>query len=364
MPSISNPFADSTVHNDTLLHYLTLQGRLSNQEFGEAFQVIHDKRRRAAPPGSQAAPPKAADKRAAMRLYGQLGFGDYDAQHGLLRVHPPGVILLPAPTGFCGRRMLLTGARTRQLIEDISQQAAALDVEVEVSPQPNSNTHLLLPDRVVLTARGTAQTSYGLPKLKHLAAECRLQFCSDLVQPELMAFSTKLEAYGASLQPHNDELPDDWKQSWFNPQTLQWQEGIGDKSFSLVEFELTVYRRHCYLWQDNIPYAVDKSWGRYLVLSRAEAGAPKRVLLHSQSQELLAVPAATPLPELPARAATLLSGLAPEQCFIEYGGQIRRYNVYSAPGMYTLLYNKLPELLGQKIIEVQHLNCLPPSCYE
>lgn len=351
------------MHNDTLLHYLTLQGRLTNQEFGEAFQTIHDQRRREAVRGSRANMPQAADRRAAMRLYGQLGFGDYDAQHGLLQVQPPGIILLPAPMGFCGRRMLLVGARTRELTTELKQRAAALDVQVEISPQTDSNNHLLLPDRVVLTSHDVAKNGYGLTKLKHLAAECQLQFCSDLVQPELMAFSTKLNDYGASLQPYNDELPDDWKQRWFDPQTLQWEEGVGDRSFSLVEFELTVYRRHCYLWQDNIPYAVDKSWGRYLILSRAESGKPKHVLLYSQQQGLLAVPAATPLPDLPARAATLLSGLAPEQCLIERGGRIRRYNVYHTHGAYHLLHNKLPKLLGQEIIEIQHLNCLLSSSH-
>lgn len=94
------------MNNDLLLHYLTTKRGLSNQEFGDAFQSLHDARRRALL--EKEAMIEAADRRAAMRLYGQLGFADYDAEHGRLEIQPPMLLLLPVEPGN-GRRMLLTG---------------------------------------------------------------------------------------------------------------------------------------------------------------------------------------------------------------------------------------------------------------
>jgi hypothetical protein len=333
--------------NDTLLHYLTTTGNLSNQEFGEAYQTLHDARRRLTDEHTEYPVFVTADRRASMRLYGQLGFGDYDAMKGQLRVQSPTMLLLPVPPSS-GRRVLLTGGRTRELLASVRQAAVQHNVKVSVSSQHESNGHLLLPDRIELTAVGPPNEGFGLTKLKALAEQCEINICTDLLQAELLAFSVKLEDYRASLQPYEEELPDDWKQLWFDPQVLRWLPGPGNKAFSLVEFEFTVYRKECYLWQDGKPYAVDKSWGRYLTL----AHVGKQVLLHSQKQQLLAVPASAPLPELLARSAALLSGYAPEQRPLLHEGQFRRYNIYQTPGAYTMLYNKLPVLLGQKIIEI------------
>lgn len=285
-----------------------------------------------------------------MRLYGQLGFGDYDASRGVLRVQAPTMLLLPVAHSS-GRRMLLTGGRTHELMERVRQAATQLGVAVNVCSQHCSNAHLLLPDRVELAAEGLPTQGFGLAVLWQLADQCGIGFYTDILQPELFAFSVKLEEYRSALQPYGDELPEGWKQLWFDPTTLRWQPGIGDKTFGLSEFEFTVYRKQCYLWQEGVPYAVDKSWGRYLVLARAK----KQVLLHSRSQQLLAVPASVPFPELPARAAVLLSGCAPEQRFLQYEGQMRRFNIYQTPGAYNMLCNKLPDLLGQKIIMVSSL---------
>lgn len=280
-----------------------------------------------------------------MRLYGQLAFGDYDAASGILRVQPPAMVWLPVGFGS-GRRMLLLGARTPALLSRIKEVATTLGVQVRVESQRDSNARLLLPDRVELTAIGSSIEAFGGKRLKQLAEDCGIKFCADLVQAELLSFSVNLNDYQQALQPYAEELPDDWKQSWFNPQTLGWEEGAGNKLFCLTEFEFTVYRKQCYLWQNGVAYAVDKSWGRYLMLAHAK----KRVLLYSGSQNLLKVPAAAPLPELPARAAALLSGYAPEQ---EWNPVEKRlYNVYQADGAYQILYNRLGKLLGQPIVEI------------
>lgn len=341
----------STLSNDTLLHYLTTAGKLDNRAFGDAFQALHDNRRRtAAILETHFDAPDVADRRASMRLYGQLGFGDYDAARGMLLVQPPTMLLLPITQGK-GRRMLLTGGRTRDLLNNLKRAAPKFKVSVDVCEQHASNGRLLLPDRVELTSVGIRSDEFGLVNLRQLALHCGINFCTNLLQAELLTFSVGLEEYLAALQPYTEELPDGWKQTWFDPLTLSWLPGPGNKAFGLVEFEFTVYKKQCYLWQDGQAYAVDKSWGRYLVL----ANAGKNVLLHSQSQQLLAVPASTPFPELIARAAALLSGCAPEQRKINDAGILRRYNIHQTPESYTMLYNKLPILLGQRIINVASL---------
>lgn len=341
----------STLSNDTLLHYLTTAGKLDNRAFGDAFQAVHDNRRRATVRLENHDAPDVADRRASMRLYGQLGFGDYDAARGMLRIQPPMMLLLPIAQGK-GRRMLLTGGRTRDLLDIIKRAAPKFKVSVDVCEQHATNSRLLLPDRVELTSGGTHSDGFGLANLRQLALHCGIKFCTDLLQAGLLSFSVGLEEYRAALQPYTEELPNGWKQTWFDPMTVGWPKNAPEnKDFGLVEFEFTVYRKQCYLWQDGQAYAVDKSWGRYLVLAKAG----KNVLLHSQSQHLLAVPASTPFPELIARAAALLSGCAPEQRKIDDGGILRRYNIYQTPESYTMLYNKLPALLGQRIINVASL---------
>lgn len=332
---------------DTLLHYLSTTGRLSSQEFGDAFQTLHDARRRMCPEGYQI--PDATARRASMRLYGQLGFGDYDAE-GMLWAQPPAVLLLPVPPGS-GRQMLLVGARTADLINQLRAAAALRGVQVSVCSQHESNAYLLLPDRVTLKATGSPQEEFGLSALRQVAIDCGIKFCSDLVQAELFDFSATLIEYKASLQPHPKVLEDDWKQSWFDPQQMRWVDGPGDKHFCLTEFEFNVYRKQCYLWQDGQAYPVDKSWGRYIALHQAG----RQELLFCRPQGLLAVPAAVPLPELPARAAALLSGCAPEQRLLLREGQPRWYNVYQASGLYLLFFNKLRAILGQQVVEVPSL---------
>lgn len=354
------------VPNDLLLHYLSSVGKLTNQEFGEALQTVHDARRLACPSSTHYPTPTTADRQAALRLFSQLGFGDYDSLTGTIQALPPALLRLPIADSD-GRRMLLTGARTPKLLCHLREAADSLGIRLTISSQydgqiiaenlANFTTPLresitqpfrqLLPDRVELFAQGGVSQHYGDQPLKTLAVQCGIQFCGDIVSANLLHFSGSLQDYQQSLVPYTEELPPDWKQSWFDPQTLTWQPGTGDRTgFCLVEFEYRVYRRQCFLWQNGIPYAVDKSWGRYLVLQHAN----KQVLCYNQRDQVLKVPAAVPFPELPARAVALLSGFAP---MLEWNeSEKRRYNVYQTGNTYHLLHGRLPSVLGQQICEI------------
>ncbi|MDO7848685.1 hypothetical protein Q5H92_20130 [Hymenobacter sp. M29] len=364
-PTNSFPQEDfGGIPNDLLLHYLSSVGKLTNQEFGDALQSIHDDRRLACP--THYPTPTTADRQAALRLFSQLGFGDYDSLAGTIQVLPPALLRLPI-AGNAARRMLLTGARTPQLLRQLREAADSLGIQVTINSQYDGQTiaenltgltpslreattqpfRLLLPDRVELLAHGSPAQLYGDQQLKALATQCGIQFCGDIVQANLLNFSGSLRDYHQALVEYTEELPPDWKQSWFDPQTLRWQPGTGDRSsFCLVEFEYRVYRRQCFLWQNGKPYVVDKSWGRYLVLQHAN----KQVLYYNRRDQVLKVPAAVPFPELPARAIALLSGFAPTLEWNE--SEKRRYNVYQTGNTHNLLYNRLPSVLGQQIREI------------
>lgn len=366
-PTNSFPQKDfGGVPNDLLLHYLSSVGKLTNQDFGDILQTIHDDRRLSCPSPTHYPTPTTADRQAALRLFSQLGFGDYDSLAGTIQVLPPALLRLPI-AGDAGRRMLLTGARTPQLLRRLQEAADSLGVQLTINSQYDGQTiagnlagfttslreattqpfRLLLPDRVELLAHGSPAQLYGDQQLKALATQCDIQFCGDIVPANLLNFSGSLRDYHLALAEYTEELPPDWKQSWFDPQTLKWQPGTGDRSsFCLVEFEYRVYRRQCFLWQNGKPYAVDKSWGRYLVLQHAN----KQVLYYNRRDQVLKVPAAVPFPELPARAIALLSGFAPTLEWNE--SEKRRYNVYQTGNTHNLLYNRLPSVLGQQIREI------------
>ncbi|MBF9239511.1 hypothetical protein I2I05_19110 [Hymenobacter sp. BT683] len=355
-------FGDSP--NDLLLHYLSSVSKLTNQAFGEALQTIHDARRLSCPAPARYPTPTTADRQAAFRLYSQLGFGDYDSLAGTIQVLPPALLRLPI-AGSAGRRMLLTGARTPQLLLQLRSAAEAHGVLLTINSQFNGESiwnslsdpettissattqafRQLLPNRVELLAHGHPTQGYGDDKLKGLAAQCGIQFCGDMISADLLQFSGSLIEYQQALAPYTEELPTDWKQSWFDPQTLKWYPGAGDRAFCLTEYEYRVYRRQCFLWQDGIPYAVDKSWGRYLVLQQAN----QQVLHYNHTRQLLKVPAAAPFPEIPARAVALLSGYAPA---LEWDTREKRlYNVYQTGNTYTLLHSRLYSVLGQRLHE-------------
>ena len=356
----------SGVPNDLLLHYLTSVGKLTNQEFGEALQTIHDARRLAGSSPTHYPTPVTADRQAALRLFSQLGFGDYDSLTGTIRVLPPALHRLPIADSD-GRRMLLTGARTPQLLHDIREAAAVNGVRLTISSQydgqriaehlanataalPEATTQpfrLLLPDQVELFADGGPRTHYGNQPLKVLASQCGIKFCGDIVPANLLRFSGSLEEYHQSLVPHTEEMHPSWLQKWFDPENLKWVQGTGDRSgFCLTEFEFQVYNKQCFLWQNGVPYVVDKSWGRYLVLQHAK----RQVLYYSRSQQLLKVPAIVPFPEIPARAIVLLSGFAP---VLELNkADNRYYNVYQTGNTYHLLHSRLPQVLGQTLREI------------
>jgi hypothetical protein len=353
------------ISNDLLLHYLSSVGKLTNQDFGEALQTIHDARRLACAAPARYPTPTTDDRQAALRLYSQLGFGDYDSLAGTIQVLPPALLRLPI-AGSTGRRMLLTGARTPQLLSQLRNAAQSLGVQLTMSSQydgegiwnslagPETTLSAvasqafrrLLPNRVELLAHGHSTEGYGDDKLKALAERCGVQFCGDMVSADLLQFSGSLLEYQQGLIPYTDELPTDWKQSWFDPQTLEWQPGAGDHAFCLTEYEYRVYQRQCFLWQDGIPYAIDKSWGRYLVLLKAN----QQVLYYNRSEQILKVPARAPFPEIPARAVALLSGYAPT---LEWNEREKRlYNVYQTGNTYQLLHGRLYSVLGQRLHEI------------
>ena len=351
--SIFNPAAGNGLHegeepgqgNDALLHLLTAKGQLTMADFSKAYDVLVMNQDR-----DEESLPSTTEKRGALRLYAQMGFGDYQYSNGGEKITVLEPTLLALPTRDAAmRRMLLTGARTPALIEKVRSyiQDSTCGCRLLVIGPAASNTNLILPDTMVLEApalnKPEADAKFGA-----LARSCGIRFISyeAKVPVELVLFSGSLRRYADSLLPDPHVVRDGWRKKKFIPATLSWEDlAEGDESYRsgnhLLEYILNDYDRRCVWWKDGQSHAVDKSWGRYLALREA-----REIVLTIQDGSF-AVPAAAPLPDLLARALVLLSGKAPALEVIPWKDRPTRFNVYRQPGA-GLLIHRLAASLRQQ----------------
>ncbi|MFD1874437.1 hypothetical protein [Hymenobacter bucti] len=327
---------------DELLHLLTTKGRLTLEEFSRAYDSLWLSRRLE---GNQWLP-TIRQKRGVMRLYAQMGFGDYGYRRGAEQIMALQPSLLPLPTKEAAVwRMLLTGGRTPTFVSGVQNyiKQQAPDMSSQILGPEESNHNLLLPDTIILTA----PAAVAKKKFEALANACGIRYIGfDAKVPvELVLFAGSLTQYKNRLVPNGSFVRDGWRKKIFDPSTLNWPDvAADDESYKqrscLLEYNLSDFERRYAWWHDGQPYQVDKNWGRYLALQAAS----RQVILKEGNE--VAIPVLAPLPDMLAKALVLLSGRAPAIDRRNYNGTSRLYNVYCQPGA-GLLIDRIVKHLHQ-----------------
>ncbi|MCF7824820.1 MAG: hypothetical protein K9N35_11690 [Candidatus Marinimicrobia bacterium] len=315
---------DST--NDILLHYFASKLVASRKNYGDVFESIYynnfdDSQSDYSISLSQL-------KRFSLNLLDSMGFIDYDYQTERIIALPPRLVPVPARAG---RRALLIGVRTPQLIQRMKQLVEKVGLEFNAATQDELDNRFMLPSTI--TIRGYSNTcALDIEnRFREVAGGCGIPYDSDeYPQVALAGYSGDIDQYRGLLRADDNFNDQDWSLKIFNSQLLKFVrptfESI-DKSFALIEYKLNEYTYHHRLWINNIAHEVDKNWGRYLILKQYNQHVIKYIKT-AHFRITVLIPAGIPLPRLIAKAIILLSGRAPSTKSLTIGGRINMYNIY------------------------------------
>ncbi|WP_276980016.1 hypothetical protein [Flavobacterium filum] len=294
-------------YGNTLLSFLTLKQISTIEEFFGVFEYFHNIKFNGE---VNAGFNYTLAKKAAINTYDFLGYLDYDYESKRIVVNPPQLCLIPSEKG---RKAILIGGRDNVLVNKIIQSAGKYHLIIEVKKQLKSNSHMLLPDTIMLSTHGNFG-NFGEDNIKSIANEVGIKFNpEELIQPALMTFAASIDEYENHIQTYNRTENQDfsWVRKIFDVNSLRFENLSGeefDKTYTLVEYKLTEYDLRYRFWKNGNCYIVDKNWGRYMALKKAK----KAVIRFDENKNKVAIPASLPLPRLLAESITLLSGTAPE----------------------------------------------------
>jgi hypothetical protein len=320
---------------NVLLSYLTLKETLTVQEFYSAFDLLHSKYL-----GNEMDESfnYSKVKRVSINFLDYLGYLDYEYQTKSIVINPPQLVFVPA---IRGRRVLLIGGRNKFLVDSIIAIAPKFNLQVEITPQLESNIHLILPDAITIRSFGSSKEGYGENNLIAFAKELNIKFNpSEFVQLGLREFCSDIENYKANLfaEKETSVTYEDWARYVFSPEVLRLEKSAlpdFDKSFSLLEYRLRPWEFHHRLWVNNRCFMVDKNWGQYIALKQYN----KQVIRKGNGK--VAIPISLPLPRLLAESILLCSGIAPATIYIDGIG----YRVYE--NIHSIFIDNLFNKLGQ-----------------
>lgn len=336
-------------YNDMLITYLTVRRESCAKDYFEAFESVYQKR--FGPDEIESHIIELSRlKRWSLNYLDYMGFLDYEYSTKKIVVNPPQFILIPTQSG---RKVLLIGGRTPELIQKIKDQAEKEGLYLSIEPQDESLIPFILPPTITLSGFDKHNGSKIERVLKKVAEACSISFDPDkLPQFRLAEFSGNIDEYTNHLTP--DERFDDsgWPARIFDINQLRFipidTQSI-NKSFALVEYRLTEYSFKHRLWINGYPHEINKNWGRYVVLKKAR----KNVIFNDREKNIIAIPDSLPLPRLISKAMTLFSGKAPKRLKLEINGIITWWNIFeNIPHIFANNYFKK---VGQEVIET-HIN--------
>ena len=277
-----------------------------------------------------------------------MGILDYEYSTKKIVVSPPRFILIPTQSG---RKVLLIGGRTPELILKIKGQAEKEGLHLNLRPQDESLSPFILPPTLTVTNSNDHDEISIERKFKKVAEACSIYFNPDKIpQFRIAEFSGTISEYKSQLK--SDVRFDDsgWPARIFDIEQLRFipiDTQSFDKTFSLVEYRLTEYSFKHRLWINGNPHAINKNWGRYIVLNHSR----KEVIYNDRFKNVVAVPASLPLPRLISEAMTLFSGKAPKRLFLKIEGVRTWFSIYeNIPPIFASNYFKK---VGQKVKELK-----------
>lgn len=331
--------------NELLITYLTVKGKSKVKDYFDAFEEVYQERF-----SSEEIERHKFElsklKRWSLNYLDYLGIIDYEYTTKNIIVNPPQFILIPTDSG---RKMLLIGGRTPELISRINSNADKQGLHINFEPQDPSLSHFLLPS--TLNISGFAYTNgYEIEvKFKNLADALNIRFNKDkLPQFRLAHFSGTIEEFKSQLVADPQFDDSGWPARVFDKEQLRFipiDTNNIDKDFSLVEYRLTEYTYKHRLWNKGQSFDINKNWGRYVILNYHE----KHVIFNDRGKNIIAIPSALPLPRLLSEAMTLFSGKAPPRLFLEIQGINTWFNIYeNIPPIFASNYFKK---VGQTVKE-------------
>ncbi|MGI9098479.1 MAG: hypothetical protein ACR2H2_08315 [Solirubrobacteraceae bacterium] len=266
---------------DLLLHWASERGEGSWQQLRDAHEWI-----------ATAYPLSSASWRptpgmTARRLT-TLGHVEIDWQHGRWAVAPPLLTILPS----AGAHALLTGARTRALINQLTDAADDPSLFVTTCPQRHAPTAILI-------------ACEDETHIESLAEELGIGY-EFSVSDRLSELLPTLDSYLALAS--TTPAPRGYGVAQLDLQSLRWDDAESDREPGLYRYDQ--HGRPAYrLVSEQQTYDVDWGIGAWAALSRW--GENKLQYRKDAVNGTLVAPIGAPLPTLHARAAALCSGLAP-----------------------------------------------------
>ena len=211
-------------------------------------------------------------------------------------------------------RFLLTGARTPSFMSKVIDFAKGNSIQLEIRKEINP----LMPQTVFLLAKSG-------DSIEKLAIKFDIQFqrCfyANALLKRLPSVDTYEEAVTKEPSRYDFSEEDEFRAIDYSKLALKFAEKGAfvnnkdvdtceiDRNHSIVTYQLGPYQEMTIFWKDGIQYEVDKHWGHFIGMKYAQATIAK----FDEACYTLSVPMQIKLPNLMARAITLLTGSLPDE---------------------------------------------------
>ena len=244
-----------------------------------------------------------------------LGYLDYDYSLNKITINKPQFVIIPSTKSL---KAILIGGRSKSFVESLIEKCNFYEVNLEILKQSGQLDIYYLPDIIKLTPANCKNCTEAWLKLKTIANDLDIEFKfidKPLNQPQLIQFglqdfSDTVYGYKKNILENKFiERPNyEWARKVFDVDKLKFVKDLNpiDKTLSLQEYYVQ-YRYTYIFWLDDKSYEVDRSWGKFLLLSEKN----KKVIYYNSETTELAIPKDIQLPRLIAESIMLLSGEAP-----------------------------------------------------
>lgn len=337
-------------NSDYLLYYLSTRPRCEKKDFIKIIDVLIQNKKFKFDKENRWAIRSIIDN------YFRLGYINYayvDGQH-IIAVNRPTLVLLPPKTkrecvipGKSITRIvpierfwtaMLTGARTpdsmssfKKMVEQFRYNGEKLYIDIE----PSSDG--LLPQTVFIK-------SYSIDAIQEFAHKNYFQFQKCIYSnvllrtiasiPEYIDHITKKESYDRYDSISNFSRIDYLKLA--NGDYSRINDVSKEKS--IVTYFPGTFREQTILWLSGKQYKTDKHWGHLIGMSLDNS----KVIRVNADKSVLELPIVLQLPQLFARALTLVSGKIPKE-----SEQVRTYEIYNNPYIQAVDSNSILKKLSQ-----------------
>lgn len=284
--------------------------------------------------------------------YFRLGYINYayiDGKH-ILAVNQPSILLLLPK--FTRRKIsetnmisidmeesfwtgILTGARTPNTIKVLLNFAQSFSYNGErVYIEIKSSIDNLLPQTIYLRAYSISALEKFAEQLGYTFQKCiysKTMFDGIASVEEYISHVTNCESFDRYDGISNFERID-FTQIALNGKYCKLHDFSTDSS--VVTYFPGTYREQCIFWKEGKQYQVDKHWGHLIGMKIENA----KIIKCDLEKGILQLPIMIQLPQLYARALTMISGKIPVE-----DGYIRTYDIYDNPyvsvvSMKSILY--------------------------